>query len=132
MTTFASKQTPLAHTPQASAGSTHQTRTLSVRWQVARAEADGGPAALAITIDDRAALATLTPHGGVETTLARGGPVCVEQADGLQHITVAGIVALTLRCTPGAPPQLLYARTPLLESLGIRGGCIERPQLDLP
>ncbi|MDP1661886.1 MAG: hypothetical protein Q8L55_08210 [Phycisphaerales bacterium] len=131
MTTFVSRTPPAASTQQPT-GAPGRSTTTCVRWLLARAEADGGPAALAITIDDRSAHATLTPAGGEKVRLAYGGPVSIEHADGLQHFTVAGIVALTLRCAPGAPPQLLYARTPLLESLGIRGGCIERPQLDLP
>ncbi len=128
MTTFTSRTPPAV--AQQPVGSMDRAAATRVRWLLARAEQEGGPATLTVAIDDRSAHATLTLASGEETLLAHGGPVGVEQADGLRHITVAGIVSLTVRAAPGRPPELLYARTTLLDSLGIRGGCIERPQVD--
>lgn len=119
MTTFASR--PTAHTQTTQA----ERSTLTVEWSLTH----NGPATLSITIEGATASATLTPHGGEPTTLATAGPARTETIDGLEHIDIPGIASLTLRPTTGGSRDLLYARTPLLESLGIRGGCVERPRL---
>lgn len=119
MTTFASR--PTAHTQHA-----HTERaTLTFEWSIVA----NGPATLSVTIVDGTACATLTPLGGVPATVATAGPARTETVDGLEHIDIPGIASLTLRPAADGTRDLLYARTPLLETLGIRGGCVERPRL---
>lgn len=119
MTTFASRRA--THTPPVHAERT----TLTIEWSLAH----NGPATLSIVIEGGTATATLTPHGGEPTTLANAGPARTETIDCLEHIDVPGIISLTLRPAADGSRDLLFARTPLLDSLGIRGGCVERPRL---
>jgi hypothetical protein len=115
MTTFASARAPQA-APSIGA--------VTVRWAIA----SPNTAELAITVDDRSASAVLTV-GSAATPAGDGGPVHHERADGLEHIDVAGVVSMTLRRGTDGSLELLYARTPLLESLGVPGGCVEPPLL---
>lgn len=133
MTTFASAQSG----KQAARPAPQRALALTVRWVLARTATEG-PAVLSIRIDERGASASLSRGwvgggggGGNEQSVGSGGPAHVESADGIEHVEVTGVVSLSF--LPGAEgedkPELLYARTPLLEVLGVPGGCAERPEL---
>ncbi|HYD02194.1 MAG TPA: hypothetical protein VEB22_13285 [Phycisphaerales bacterium] len=123
MTTFATKRAALAgHT-----GAQRSIGTLSIRWLVARTD---GPAVLTLTVTDAHASAELTDATGSVTPVARSPRVHTERADGLEHVEAEGLLSLTVRRCDDGGAVLLFARTPLLESLGVAGGCIERPVLE--
>lgn len=118
MTTFASKHVaPVTGAPPAT----------TVAWALSRT-GEGGAATLAVTVDAQAAVATLICEGCEPVVVAQGGPVRLERAGALEHIDVPGVLSLTLRVSGGVA-ELLYARTPLLEALGVPGGCAERPEI---
>ncbi|MBY0397242.1 MAG: hypothetical protein K2X91_12370, partial [Thermoleophilia bacterium] len=49
--------------------------------------------------------------------------------NGLEHIDAPGVLSITRRRGAGGGASLLFARTPLLERLGVPGGCAEPPDL---
>ena len=101
-----------------------------VRWAVARTSR-GGPAELTVTIEDRRVVAELRSASGAES-VGEGGPVRVERAGEIEHVDVPGVISLSVRRGAHGVAELLYARTPLLEAIGVPGGCAERPEMVLP
>jgi hypothetical protein len=125
VTTFASAQSG----KQAARRASPTALALTVRWVLART-ATQGPAVLSIRVDEHGASASLS-RGGVDESVGSGGPVHLESAEGVEHVEVTGLVTLCFRRGTSAEDkaELLYARTPLLVSLGVPGGCAERPEL---
>ncbi|HZW07908.1 MAG TPA: hypothetical protein VFF65_12370 [Phycisphaerales bacterium] len=123
MTAFATKRGALAVRTDGE----RSIGTLCVRWLVSRAD---GPGALTVTVSDMEASAVQIDASGVAITIAQGGDVRIERVEGLEHVEVSGLLSLTVRRGEEGEAVLLFARTPLLESLGIAGGCIERPVIE--
>lgn len=100
-----------------------------VRWSVARtARGGGGAAELTVTVDDRRVVAELRGVDGAEL-VGEGGPVRIERVGEMEHVDVPGVVSLSVRRGADGVAELLYARTPLLEAIGVPGGCAERPEM---
>lgn len=123
MTTFAPTPPPRAHRTGQGPGSV---QALQVEWPLVCE----GPATLAISVEAGTASAMLIRLDG-RRSLATSSVVVT--ADGeLEHLDAPGVLSMTLRLRGDATGEVLYARTPLLESLGVTGGCIERPRLTAP
>jgi len=86
-----------------------------------------GPASITVTIDGASASAVLVTLAGRRELAA--APVVTSTAEGLRHIDAPGVVAMTLTVGADGEPLVVYARTPLLEAVGVPGGCVERPRL---
>jgi hypothetical protein len=127
MTTFATRPS----VNQAAPRSGETASEVVVRWALART-ASGGAAVLSISVSERGAGAVLAGADGVERAVGSGGPARVERVDGIEHVDVSGVVSLSLRRGEDGRVELLYARTPLLQTLGVPGGCCERPEIVAP
>lgn len=125
MTTFAARHHHVGQ-PAQRAGV-----AVGVRWALA-CTAKGGAAELSICVDDRRGVAVLREADGTESVVGEGGPVRVERVGEVEHLDVPGVVSLSVRRAADGRVELLYARTGLLEVLGVPGGCAERPELVEP
>lgn len=102
---------------------------LSLRWVLRGAAAEGtGGLVASFELEDPGAAS------GVLTTLVAGLPAVVTRERGYLHVEVRGQggveLTLVLRERGGELGfELLYARTARLESLGVRGGLAEPPEL---
>jgi hypothetical protein len=113
--------------------------TIALLWPVANNPAENTPATLEcrLTLAPTGQARTIAFHLSRSNTadpvpLPAGTPPLptspIARLDGdLLSLDLPGLLSATLRLHPHAPPHPLYARTPLLVALGIRGGCIERP-----
>lgn len=62
----------------------------------------------------------------VELLASCGTPVWTsDPATGLEHVDIAGVLSASYRQGNGSPPQVLYARTRLIEQLRVAGGRYE-------
>lgn len=117
------------------------TRWLVVSWDVA-GDAIRGTLEWRIrdtAPDDAAAIiaaAIWRPHDGPPRTLASltaapDDAAAIERSTdsrGLEHFDIPGLLTLTFRRAPGGDSaRVLYARTPLLATLGVRGGRVDHP-----
>jgi hypothetical protein len=102
---------------------------VAVQWRFI--DTAKGASVLTICVNGSGAEATLHRNDSDEV-VASAGPTSIEMIDGLEHVSVPGILTATLRRAArgsGGVTDVLYARTPLLEMLGVRGGCSEPPEL---
>ncbi|MFT3683569.1 MAG: hypothetical protein QM783_01375 [Phycisphaerales bacterium] len=97
---------------------------VALQWRFVQ----NGNAVLTVCVNTAGAVATLH-RSDADEVVASAGPTAVEQVDGLEHVSVPGVLTATLRRSPGGIVELLYARTPLLEMLKVPGGCAEPPEL---
>src|SRR4051812_44275400 len=104
---------------------------LTLSWSIPRAP--GSRSLLEITIEGESARASLVDDGR-RTTLAGPTPVALifEPEHNLWHADAPALIAATWRQQDGGPPQVLFARTPLLQKLGIPGGTAELARPDPP
>jgi hypothetical protein len=69
-------------------------------------------------------------HAPPETiTLGDALPVTMDaiRSEELVHLEIPGVLRASVLAGPGAEPRVVYARTTLLEALGLRGGMYDRP-----
>jgi hypothetical protein len=124
------------HDPPSSEGRAPRARPrLTLSWSLPPAPAPAASLSrlaaqtrrtLEIIIDGTSATASLRADGR-QTELARPTPLALvfERENGLWHADAPGLIAATWRERSGRPPEVLFARTPLLEQLGIAGGTAE-------
>lgn len=60
-------------------------------------------------------------------SLEQGGGAAAQGGLHLVHIHAAGVLTATIDAGQDRTPRVLYARTPLLMSLGVPGGAYDRP-----
>lgn len=113
--------------PRMTAGRACGLGTLSFSWPVS-ARRGGGACQVRVSVCGPVARVELWPEGGAASELSHAAVTRVAD-DGLLHLHAPGVLTATVRL--GAEgPALLYARTPLLETLGVPGGTADRPVLN--
>lgn len=97
-----------------------------VSWDVRDAEVRG---VLEWRIGEDAAAAVWRPAAGEAVTMASITGTVSRQVDerGLEHVDVPGLLALTMRRTADGA-RVIYARSALLTTLGVRGGRVDHPE----
>ncbi len=112
--------------------------SLTVRWPVVIAD-QSGVLSVTLTVDRSGQIGTIT-SAHAELSLDDAAPRTAPRVladgpcngsmvgfdDGLVHVESAGLIAAVARFT-GKNVELLYARSPLCEKLGIKGGCVDKP-----
>ena len=107
---------------------------LVIRWPIA--DLDGRADRwlewrLARTADDDLLIhAVLHEHGAERTIHAPAAAALTSDPQrSMEHIDLPGALTATLRLQDDGPPVLLFARTPTLAALGIKGGTTDQPQI---
>lgn len=104
---------------------------IRVLWQIG--SGDGARRmSVNVRIDDRRAGVSAMMIGGSEPrTFDAPASIAVDREHGLVHVDAPGVLSLTFApANDGHEARLLYARTPLLMTMGVAGGQSEAPRLE--